>query len=101
MAHHLPLFGALGMNSVNFGPNLTVTEIREHLPNAVINGQLAPFTFSRNEEVNIVAELLRDVDMAREKRGVIFATAGSINYGSRLTGLRLIMSAIDRHGRFA
>lgn len=97
MAHHLPTFRRLGMNTVNFGPNLTVTQIRDALPDAVIHGQLAPFTFSRNEEVNIVAETLRDIDMAREKRGVVFSTAGSINNGSRLTGLRLIMATIQRN----
>jgi uroporphyrinogen decarboxylase len=100
MAQHLPALGRLGMTSVNFGPNLTVTEIREHLPKAVICGQLAPFTFSRNEEVNMVAELIRDFEMAREKRGLIFATAGSINNGSRLTGMRLLMAAIQEYGRY-
>ncbi len=100
MSQLLPLLGKLDLNTVNFGPTLTVTEIREHLPNAVIHGQLAPFTFSRNEEVNIVAELLRDMEMARESRGVVFATAGSINHGSRLSGLRLIMSAIQEFCRY-
>jgi uroporphyrinogen decarboxylase len=93
MAQHLPTLGALGLNGVNFGPNLTVTEIRRHLPKAVIQGQLAPFTFSRNEEAEMVAEFLRDLEMSREKRGLIFATAGSINDGSRLSGLRLLMAA--------
>jgi 5-bromo-4-chloroindolyl phosphate hydrolysis protein len=27
-------------------------------------------------------------------------TAGSINNGSRLTGMRLLMAAIQRHGRY-
>lgn len=101
MAQHLPVLGRLGMTTVNFGPNLTVSEIREHLPKAVICGQLAPFTFSRNEEVNIVAEFVRDFEMAREKRGLVFATAGSINNGSRLSGMRLIMAAIQEYGRYA
>lgn len=79
---------------------MTVSEIREHMPNAVIDGQLAPFTFSRNEEENIIAEFLRDFDQAREKRGLRFSTAGSINNGSRLTGTRLIMSAIQHYGRY-
>lgn len=96
MAQHLPTLGELGLNGVNFGPNLTVEQIRRHLLKAVIQGQLAPFTFSRNEEVNIVAEFLRDLEMAREKRGLIFATAGSINDGSRLSGLRLLMAATQR-----
>ncbi len=100
MGHLLPLLGTLGMTTVNLGPTLTVTEIREHLPDAVIHGQLAPFTFSRNEEVNMIAEFLRDFEMAREKRGLVFATAGSINNGSMLTGMRLIMAAIQEHGRY-
>jgi uroporphyrinogen decarboxylase len=100
MAHLLPLLGSLNFTGVNFGPTLTVSQIRKHLPKAVIQGQLAPFTFSRNEEEKIVAEFLRDFAMAKESRGLVFATAGSVNAGSRLTGLRLIMSAIQRYGRY-
>ncbi len=98
MGHLLPLLGSLNLTGVNFGPKLTVTEIRQHLPKAVIHGQLAPFTFSRNEEVNIVAEYLRDAEMAREQRGVVFTTAGSINSGSKLTGMRLLMAATQEYG---
>lgn len=101
MGHLLPLLGRLDMTSVNFGPTLTVSEIRRHCPHATIDGQLAPFTFSRNEEEKIVLEFLRDFEQARETRGLRFATAGSINNGSRLTGMRLIMSAIQHFGRFA
>ena len=85
------------MTGVNLGPTLSVTEIREHLPKARIAGQLAPYTFSRNEEVNIVAETLRDMELAREKKGITFTTAGSINNGSRLSGLRLIMHTIQEY----
>jgi hypothetical protein len=56
--------------------------------------------FSRNEEVNMVAECLRDFELSRAHKGVVFTTAGSINYGSRLTGLRLIMSTIQNHCRY-
>ena len=100
MGHLLPSLGRLKLTWTNFGPTLTVGAIRELLPGAIIRGQLAPFTFSRNEEVNIVAETLRDFAFSRETRGVIFETAGSINNGSRLTGMRLIMSAIQNHCRY-
>jgi len=100
MGHLLPILARLDMKHVNFGPTVTVREIREHMPGAVIAGQLAPFTYSRNEEENIVLEFLRDFEMAREKRGLVFSCAGSINNGSRLTGMRLIMSAIQRYGRY-
>ncbi|MEW6359849.1 MAG: hypothetical protein AB1696_26160 [Planctomycetota bacterium] len=100
MGHLLPILGRFDLTWTNFGPTVMVDEIRQHLPRAVIHGQLAPFTFSRNEEVGMVAEFLRDFEMAREKRGLVFATAGSINNGSRLTGMRLIMAAIQEYGRY-
>ncbi len=100
MGHLLPLLGKLGMTGLNLGPTVTVSEIRRHCPKAVIHGQLAPFTFSRNEEEQMVAEFLRDFEQAREKRGLVFTTAGSINNGSRLTGMRLLMAAIQRYGRY-
>ena len=100
MGHLLGLLGRADLTGTNFGPTLTVAQIRRHLGRAVIDGQLAPFTFSRNEEANMVAEFLRDFDQARESRGLCFATAGSINNGSRLTGMRLLMAAIQRYGRY-
>lgn len=100
MGHLLPLIAELNLTGTNFGPTLTVKEIREHCPNAVIDGQMAPFTYSRNEEANMVAEFLRDFEQAREKRGLKFMTAGSINNGSRLKGMRLLMAAIQRFGRY-
>ena len=101
MGHLLPLLGRLGMTTVNFGPTVMVDRVRAHLPRAVVCGQLAPFTFSRNDGVGIVMEFLRDFDLARERKGLVFSTAGSINNGSRLTGMRLIMAAIQRYGRYA
>lgn len=100
MGHIVPVLARCDLTSVNFGPNVLVDHIRKYMPNAVINGVLAPFTYSRNEEVNMVAEFLRDYDMAFEERGLVFATAGSINNGSRLTGMRLLMAAIQEYGRY-
>ncbi|KKO11322.1 hypothetical protein LCGC14_0018020 [marine sediment metagenome] len=100
MAHLLPILARCNLHNCNFGPTLTVSQIRKHMPHTVIQGQLAPFTYSRNEEVNMVAELLRDFEMARDQRGLLFATAGSVNNGTRLTGMRLLMAAIQEFGRY-
>lgn len=100
MGHLLPLLARVGLNRVNFGPTVMVSEIREHLPHAIIDGQMAPFTYSRNEEENIVLEFLRDFEMTREQRGLVFSTAGSINNGTKLTSMRLAMAAIQRFGRY-
>jgi hypothetical protein len=48
----------------------------------------------------MVAETLRDFEQAREHRGVVFATAGSVNAGSRLSGLRLIMETLQTRCRY-
>lgn len=100
MEHIVPLLGRLDLTDTNFGPTVMVDHIRRHLPRAVIMGELAPFTFSRNDEEGIVCEFLRDYDLIGDTRGLLFTTAGSINNGSRLTGMRLIMSAIQHFGRY-
>lgn len=100
MGHLLPILSRLRFKMVNFGPTVLAEDIRRHMPNTIIQGQLAPFTLSRNEERNIVLEFLRDFEMTRETRGLLFATAGSINNGSRLTSMRLVMSAIQQFGRY-
>ena len=100
MGHIVPILGRLNLTDTNFGPTVMVDHIRRHCPSAVIMGELAPFTFSRDDREGIVREFLRDHEMARETRGLLFTTAGSINNGSRLTGMRLIMSAIQHFGRF-
>ncbi len=100
MGHLLPVLAELGLTDVNFGPTLSVEEIRRHLPHAVIRGQLAPLVFSRNEEERIVEQTLRDFRQSREHRGLVFATAGSVNPGTRLSSLRLVMAAIQEYCRY-
>ena len=100
MGHLLPLLGKLDFTWVNFGPTLTVSEIRDNLPRAAISGQLAPFAYMRNESERIVLECLRDFEMAGDGRGLIFAPAGSISQGTRLTSMRRTMAARQRYGRY-
>lgn len=100
MGHLLPILGPLGLTEVNLGPTLAIADIRAHLPRAVIHGQLAPFVFERNDAEEIVRQTLRDFRASRERRGVVFATAGSVNPGSRLASLRLVMAAIQEHCRY-
>lgn len=100
MGHLLPILNRLNMSQVNFGPEVPAADIRRAMPATIIEGQLAPFTFSRNEEENMLCELQRDFEATRHARGLLFATAGSINNGSLLTGMRLVMAGIQRWCRF-
>lgn len=100
MGHLLPILSRLNLTGCNFGPTVLVRDIRPHMPTTCIHGCLAPFTLSRDQTRNIVLEFLRDYEQARQNKGLNFATAGSINNGSRLTGMRLIMAAIQQYGRY-
>jgi len=102
MGHLLPILGRLNLTGCNFGPTLTIREIRKHMPKTRIDGQLSPLTFLRNEEENIIKEVIRDCEMAKENdlRGVNIYTAGSIENGALLSSMRAVMYAIQKYGRY-
>jgi len=102
MGHLLPILSRLNLTGCNFGPTLTVEEIRKYMPHTRIDGQLAPFTFMRNDQEAIIAEVKRDCEMARvnDLRGLNLSTAGSINNGSSLESMRTVMYAIQNFGRY-
>ncbi len=102
MGHLIPLLADFNLTGCNFGPTVTVQEIRKYMPKTRIDGQLAPFTFMRNVEEDIIAEVKRDCEAAKENdlRGLNLTTAGSINNGSLLTSMRTVMAAIQKYGRY-
>ncbi len=102
MGHLLPFFNKLDLNGCNFGPTLTVREIRDAIPNVRIDGQLAPFTFMNNDRQAIIDEIKRDCAMAKENdlRGLNIMTAGSINNGSSLESMRVVMETIMEFGQY-
>ena len=102
MGHLLPQLAVFNLTGCNFGPTVTVADIRRHMPRTRIDGQLAPFTFMRNNDADIIAEVRRDCDMVKESgvKGLNISTAGSINNGSLLTSMRTVMAAIQNFGRY-
>lgn len=102
MGHLIPLLADFNLTGCNFGPTVTVQEIRKYMPKTRIDGQLAPFTFMRNNDADIIAEVKRDCEAAKENdaRGLNLTTAGSINNGSLLTSMRTVMAAIQKYGRY-
>ena len=102
MGHLIPLLADFHLTGCNFGPTVTVREIRRYMPDTCIEGQLAPFTFMNNREDEIIAEVKRDCEAAKENdaRGLNLKTAGSINNGSLLSSMRVVMAAIQNYGRY-
>lgn len=99
MAHLLPILGRLDLTGVNFGPTVMAREIRRYLPHARIDGCIAPYTFMRNEKEKLTEEMLRDIEAGFECGGVNIFTAGSINDGSSLESMRLMMELIWENRR--
>lgn len=100
MGHLMPLLREVGLRGANFGPTVPAAEIRAAMPETVIFGQLAPWTFARGTDDEVAAEVRRDIQQAAEGGGLVIATAGSINPGSLLSGLRAAMSVIQNEGRY-
>ena len=95
MAHIIPLLAEVDLTGVNFGPTVTADQIRPYLPHARIDGCIAPFTFMRNDEAQLRRELLRDIADDRIYGGMNISTAGSINNGSLLSSMRLMMEILQ------
>ncbi len=101
MGHLLDPLARANLNAVNFGPKVRFAQIRAHMPRAVVHGTLAPYTFMRNDEEAIIAEVCRDMDEARATRGLVVETAGSINEGTLLSSMRTVMWTIQTYGRLS
>lgn len=100
MTHLLPVLNRTRLHGCNFGPTVRPEVIRRHMPRTVIDGQLPPWTFARGTPEEIAAAVRRDIDAVGADGGLVVTTAGSVNAGSRLAGLRAVMHAIQRWGRY-
>jgi len=102
MAHLLPILSKVNLTRCNFGPTVLVDEIRKYMKKTRIDGCLAPFTFMRNDRDAIISEVKRDCEMIKQSgtNGLCIYTAGSINNGSSLESMRLVMQVIQNYGRY-
>jgi uroporphyrinogen decarboxylase len=102
MAHLLPVLARLDLTACNFGPTVLVDAIRKHMPHTRIDGCLAPFTFMRNRQDDIIGEVRRDCEMIKATggKGLNLCTAGQINHGTSLESMRAVMYAIQKYGRY-
>ena len=102
MGHLLPILGRLNLTGCNFGPTVLVDEIRKYMPRTRIDGCIAPFTFMKNDTQALIEEVKRDCRMIKETGtyGLNEFTAGSINNGSSLQSMQLVMAIIQNYGRY-
>jgi uroporphyrinogen decarboxylase len=69
MGHLMSILNDLGVNEVNLGPTIHPLEIRKALPNAVIHGQMPPFTLRDGSPQEIVETVRRDIECVGKTEG--------------------------------
>ncbi|MBN2306233.1 MAG: uroporphyrinogen III decarboxylase [Anaerolineae bacterium] len=100
MGHHMDTQRALGINKVNYGPEIDVALIREKMPDAVILGHMPPFTL-RNESPDVIRDRVRsDFEIAGKTGRLVIATAGSLAAGTGVGRMRWFMQMAQDHCRY-
>lgn len=100
MGHLMGILNDLGVNSVNFGPEIHPLEIRKAMPKAVINGQIPPFTLRNGTPADIINTVRRDIDAVGGDGGLVECPAGSVTGGTPLENLKVYMWAVQSYGRY-
>jgi uroporphyrinogen decarboxylase len=100
MGHLLDEQRALGINSVNYGPNVDAALIRQKLPEAIINGQLPPFLLRNGSLDEIRQRICTDFQKAGIPGKMAIATAGSLAAGTTLGRMRWLMQCVQVDCRY-
>ena len=94
MGHLMGILRGLGVNEVNFGPELHPLEIRQAMPEAVIVGQMPPFLL-RNGGLGEIADIVRRDYEALGKVNAVQGPAGVVAGGTPFRSLRAYMAAVQ------
>ncbi|MBZ0292486.1 MAG: uroporphyrinogen decarboxylase family protein [Anaerolineae bacterium] len=100
MGHHLDAQRELGINMVNYGPEVDVALIREKMPDAIIKGHIPPFLL-RNESPDVIrAKVASDFQIAGYDGRLVIATAGSLAAGTGVGRMRWLMQVTQEECRY-
>ncbi len=100
MGHHLDAQRELGINVVNYGPEVDVALIRAKMPDAVILGHLPPFVLRNESPETIRAHVISDFEKAGANKRLTIATAGSLAAGTGVGRMRWLMKVVQTHCRY-
>jgi uroporphyrinogen decarboxylase len=101
MAHLLDEQRALGMNSVNYGPDVDPGQIRAKLPEAIINGQIPPFLLRNGTDEDVRLRVRSDFEKAGATGGLVITTAGSLAAGTTIDRMRWLMWCVQEETRYS
>lgn len=100
MGHHLDAQRELGINVVNYGPELDVALIREKMPDAEIQGHMPPFLLRNGTPDAIQARVIADFEAAGKMGRLVITTAGSLAAGTGVGRMRWLMQVVQDHCRY-
>jgi len=100
MGHLLDYQRELGINSVNYGPQVDAALIREKMPQAIINGHMPPMLLRNGSPDEIRARVVSDFQKAGATGGLIVTTAGSLAAGTGVGRVRWFMQLVQEQCRY-
>jgi len=100
MGHLLDYQQALGINLVNYGPEVDAALIREKMPQAMILGHLPPFLLRNGSPDEIKTRITDDFHKAGQTGGLTVATAGSLAGGTGVGRIRWMMQVVQDFCRY-
>lgn len=100
MSHLLDQQHELGINRVNYGPDVDAALIRARMPQAMICGQLPPFTLRNGSPQEIEQRVVSDFEKAGAQGGLTVTTAGSLAAGTGVGRMRWLMKVVQERCRY-
>ena len=100
MPHLMGILNDLGVNEVNFGPQIHPLDIRKALPKAVICGQVPPFVLRNGTNEDVVSYVKRDFEAVGADGGLVECLAGVIAESTPYQQIRNYMHAVHTITRY-
>jgi uroporphyrinogen decarboxylase len=101
MGHHLDTQRGLGINEVNYGPEVDIKLIRQKMPDVVIQGHIPPFLLRNESPEAIRAKVISDFQAAGKEGRLVIATAGSLAAGTGVGRMRWLMQTVQENCCYA
>ena len=100
MGHLLDQQRELGINDVNYGPDVDAGLIRQKMPQAIIRGQMPPFLLRNGSPQEIKERVISDFEKAGASGGLTVTTAGSLAAGTGVGRMRWFMQLVQEYCRY-
>jgi hypothetical protein len=100
MGHLLDFQRELGINAVNYGPEVDAALIREKMPDTLIKGQMPPMLLRNGTPAEIRQRVIDDFGKAGASGKLEVTTAGSLAAGTGVGRMRWFMQCVQDCTRY-